>query len=529
MRKYLTILLMIAILGSACAARESLRYPPHRWMTDRDNKPIKMPKHTSRYEFLTGTEERKLFTDFKAVMGVADQLLISTTSLGMTQEAINVNNFDEVFDSTWFKNGIGRTGEICGPSKTPDVKKKLTVFGFADLDDPAVFVRDYEGNKFILRFDRPGLPGIRTGTEMISHMILCSVGYNDPDPAIVPLNPSDLIFENGAKVLTSDLKIVDMSMKRIGDLLKKISGGENKTIRALSMEYNGSRFIGPFEFSGQRFSDKNDKLPHEHRRELRGYRIFSAFLNNTNTSYLETFDTFSPVNGDLGYVTHYLFDLSSTFGNAGDVKDPKGLNLFGDDVLGWSPGYPNPAYAYQTPRDAFWAVRILSHFTDKDIDTIVDMGQLPDKKMAKDIADGLKARRDKLVDYWVSKFTDIDDATLTQDADGNAAINLSMIRVMASPSNHAKGEYRYKLISFTGEPTLIAWNDLSGSSIGISKEIIERMRDNAVYTLRIEQKRPGTRWYLPPIDIYIKRDYGTVKIYGLLRSYIKDYSPISLP
>ena len=41
--------------------------------------------------------------------------------------------------------------------------------------------------------------------------------------------------------------------------------------------------ISPLQYFGTRPEDPNDLHPHEHRRELRGLRVFSAWLNHDDS------------------------------------------------------------------------------------------------------------------------------------------------------------------------------------------------------------------------------------------------------
>ena len=72
--------------------------------------------------------------------------------------------------------------------------------------------------------------------------------------------------------------------------------------------------IGPHEYIGTRPDDANDVFPHEHRRELRGYRVFCAWLNHDDSRGVNTIDMFMPGPDGRGWVKHHLIDFSSVAG-----------------------------------------------------------------------------------------------------------------------------------------------------------------------------------------------------------------------
>ena len=49
--------------------------------------------------------------------------------------------------------------------------------------------------------------------------------------------------------------------------------------------------VGPFRYFGARPDDPNDIYPHEHHRELRGLRVFAAWLNHDDSRSINSLDT----------------------------------------------------------------------------------------------------------------------------------------------------------------------------------------------------------------------------------------------
>src|SRR5439155_279718 len=61
--------------------------------------------------------------------------------------------------------------------------------------------------------------------------------------------------------------------------------------------------------------DPNDRIRHEHRRELRGLRVIAAFLNHVDAKQLNTLDTYVEENGHK-FLKHHLIDFGASLGSA---------------------------------------------------------------------------------------------------------------------------------------------------------------------------------------------------------------------
>src|SRR6185295_12899210 len=74
--------------------------------------------------------------------------------------------------------------------------------------------------------------------------------------------------------------------------------------------------LGGFRFHDTRPDDPNDIVPHEHRRELRAYGVFAAWLNHVDAKAINSLDTLVSENG-RHVVRHYLLDFGSALGSGG--------------------------------------------------------------------------------------------------------------------------------------------------------------------------------------------------------------------
>ena len=80
------------------------------------------------------------------------------------------------------------------------------------------------------------------------------------------------------------------------------------SIRALASLWVPGKVVGQFTFNGRRSDDPNDVFPHERRRELRGLRVLSAWLNHDDARSINSIDTYVEEDGRR-YIRHYLQDF----------------------------------------------------------------------------------------------------------------------------------------------------------------------------------------------------------------------------
>ncbi len=73
--------------------------------------------------------------------------------------------------------------------------------------------------------------------------------------------------------------------------------------------------VGRIKFHGTRADDPNDVIPHEHRRELRGYFVFAAWLNHVDAKGINSLSSLITENG-RSFIRHYLLDFGSALGSA---------------------------------------------------------------------------------------------------------------------------------------------------------------------------------------------------------------------
>lgn len=427
----------VLLLALAASAQQKPGEPP-LW-TDFDMQDIPEPKEAPSgyvYDFLHGTlfEQVRQGLDFpRHYRNAADR----------EKEAYNVNSVGEVPDSSWFTNRNGQrrmsAGEIeRGPGGTgPAPGRLLVTRGKSQGVTPGFWVKDERGDTYILKFDPPEYPELVTAAEVVSTRLFYAIGYNVPENHIFRFRAEDVSISDDAKFRDDRGKERKLERADLEKMLARVARGTDGSYRAVASKMLPGKPKGGFHFYGVRRDDPNDIIPHEDRRDLRGLRIFSAWLNHNDIRAGNTLDMYVEEE-DRRFLRHYLVDFGSTLGSGStglnenwaghehrfDLKEamkvlftlgiyqPRSerhqapvvhrsvgnFSAEGFEPLLWKSEFPLPAFENMTARDARWAARIVGSFTDDQIRAAVAAGELSDPAAAEHLARVIAARRDKIVD-----------------------------------------------------------------------------------------------------------------------------------
>lgn len=311
---------------------------------------------------------------------------------------------------------------------------------------PGFVMTDSKGDRYFVKFDPMTNPEMATGAEMISARFFHALGYHVPDYYLITVTRERLVVGPNVTITDAEGKKRPMKTGDLDKLLAKVPKTKNGQYRAIASIQLPGKPVGPFKYFGTRSDDPNDVVPHEHRRELRGLFVFSAWLNHNDSRSVNTFDTLI-TEGDTQYVRHYLQDFGSTLGSASTsakqarmggeyyldfgaaplqmvtlglavpywalAKFPKNPAVGGFDSAAfrpddWLPDYPNSAFLNRLPDDEFWAAKQVMAFTDEQIRAIVKVAQYSDPRAEKYVADTIIARRDKIGKTYFPKVVALD-------------------------------------------------------------------------------------------------------------------------
>jgi len=265
--------------------------------------------------------------------------LIENSLLGageeVDQRALNVNTVDEVPDSSWFTNRIGR--RAAGPvSATPDPPALTDLTTGPDRGNgpasgtwtitgrksegvtPGFTIKDSTGEIYWIKFDPRGFPEMASGAEVISTKFFHAFGYHVPENYIATFRRDALTIAPDATMKDKDGRKRPFTDADLDDILENAAMQPDGSYRVLASRNLPGRVLGPFRYYGNRPDDPNDIFAHEHRRELRGLAVFSAWLNHDEVRSTNSLDTVVTSNGRQ-VVRHHLLDFGSTLGS-GSVK-----------------------------------------------------------------------------------------------------------------------------------------------------------------------------------------------------------------
>ncbi len=468
----------------------------------------------------------------------------------------NINTLGEIPNSSWYANRMGTRimsieELVRGPNQLSDVEghKPWSLISVkTEGVTPGFTVRNTKGDVFYVKFDPPDNPQMSTSTEAIATKFFYAFGYNVPQNYLTFLRQQDLeIFPEAELTDENDVirPVEQKDLKKIFDRIYQGPDGKTPAIASLRLE---GKDLGPFRYHGTRRDDPNDIFPHEHRRELRGLRLFAAWLNHDDSRSINTIDFYEGEPGD-GFVRHYLMDFGSCLGS-GSIKvqsrragneymvefmpifkaavslgiwdrpwryvkypDYPAIGRFEGDFFKpekWRPEYPNPAFERMLPEDAFWAVRIILRFSDEMIRAIVKTGKIVDSEAEDYLVRTLIKRRDKIIQYYLPRTSPLDEFRIEREG---ASVSLNFVNLMLTSGISDSDVYKYEWFQFdnlTGALTNLT------QSTSTSRTKIPVPQGNSEYIMvRIQSKGAETPDQYS-IDVYL-RDQANPKIVGIER------------
>lgn len=472
--------------------------------------------------------------------------------------ALNVNTIGEVPDSSWFVNRYAKAlpaGDVL--ARGPDTLPSLDITGWPVAEGkgegatPGFRVRGPDGELYQLKFDPIGNPEMATSAEVIGTAFYHAFGYHVVEQYLVEFDGAAYTVLPDAQISVQGGKERPLTRKDVDGVLETAARLPNGKYRAVARRMPEGDGIGSFRYFGTRPDDPNDIFPHEHRRELRGARVFAAWLNHDDSRGINSKDIVISENGKR-HVRHYMYDFNSILGSGNQrVQKYRSGNEYrfeADEALKtlltfglwvrpwarfdypdvppavgrfesthfepekWKPEYPIPAFERMRPEDAFWAARIIARFDEPAVRAIVGKGRYTDPAAADFIVRTLMERRAKILRTWLNGVMPIVDPSL--DASGLSFRNAAMDAGVA-PGAVAYDVAWYAFDNATGAHRRVG--DITRIGPGAKAALPSALASEA-FVMAAVSADADPNWRRPA-RVYFKRDGSGWKLVGLERHH----------
>ncbi|MDA1092287.1 MAG: hypothetical protein O3A25_03285 [Acidobacteria bacterium] len=477
-------------------------------------------------------------------------------------EAQNVNTLDEVPDGNWFVNrqGLRRLTleELTrGPNTTdgPNPNAPWRVFRSKSQGlTPGFQIIDDVGDRYIIKFDPVEVPELASAAEVIATKLFYAIGYHTPQNHIVRVRPDNFVIEAGTTLEDQFGDERELTAERLARVLRGVPRLADGRLRVTASKYLDGQPLGPFRYHGTRSDDPNDVIPHEHRRELRGLRLFAAWTNHDDTRAQNTQDSWVDVDGRR-HIRHHLLDFGSTFGSGSveiqlanlsfqywlDMAEVKrnvlGLGLRAPayrsvewpqfpkyqsvgrwesvafDPVAWKNDYPNPAFVRMTDRDAFWAAKILMRFTAEELLAIVQTGEYSDPDAERYFHQVLVERQQKSGRYAMGRINPVDEFALT--GAGLEFVNLAERYGFAASGTRYQTSWS---IYVNGADGVLGLSEpATGTSTVLSLPADPPLGGDSYLMAEIRSLHPDFPAWDTPVRVYLRPDGDRFELVGIER------------
>jgi len=404
--------------------------------------------------------------------------------------AYNVNELDEVPDSSWFTNRIGsrpmtleeiRRGpnQGRGPAEGP----WTVIQGKTEGITPGFLIRDARGDVYQLKFDPPDYPEMATAAEVIASKLYYAAGYNVKENYLVAFDRHRLVVSQDAGFRDRHGRARTMTEADLDAILAQVARRADGSYRAVAGKFLDGVAKGAFSFEGVRKDDPNDWIPHEHRRDLRGLRVFASWVNENDFREGNTLDMYV-AEGGRHFLRHYLIDFGSSLGSdtvypnierigneyqldGGEIA--KSLFSFGlyrrpwkdssrveHPAVGflesgvfnpgrWKPNYPILPFENMTREDAFWGARLVVAFSDDQIRAAVETGEFSDRDATDFLTRVLIERREKIGKHWLGRVNPLEEFQIQRGNSGEPILVFRDLEVVRGHANRERREYEYSI------------------------------------------------------------------------------------
>lgn len=490
--------------------------------------------------------------------------ILHTLSVPEPSLARNVNALGEVPDSTWFTNRIGMhdvSAEAIGRGHGgpgPDRSSPWRVMSRKSSGSaPGFVIEDALGARYIIKFDPMGAPETETGAEAVVARLLWAAGYNVPENHVVYFGRDDLqVADDAVQKLPLGKKVPLLEEDLDAALEALPRAADGKSWRAMASKYLDGIPVGGFGRFGVRRDDPNDRVPHEHRRDVRAQRVFFGWLGHTDVKQSNTLDMWVPQTADSerGVVVHHILDFGKALGIWGRSHEHDGVTphfsytqaavsllrfglwaqpgeaLEAPEIRGvgrfeaehfepahYAPATPYPPFFFTDRLDAYWAAKIIARFDRTHVEAAVAAGRYSDPRAAPYLVDVLLERRRKVLRYGFARVNPVDHFIVSRERDELVvcATDLALRHHVASA---ARSRHRMEAYDAEGRPLPWTASPLLGKAGRICAHGLTLPRHPSDY-VRIVVRTWRAERALPNVILHVAREpeRRTPRIIGIER------------
>jgi len=382
-------------------------------------------------------------------------------------EADNVNALDELPDSSWWQD---RRRDPAAPAARPRALTDEIVNGAFHPEDqpvppftivngkpigatPGFIVEDSRHQRYAFKLDPKGRKGFVTSTELVASRLGWAAGYLVPGETLLDVRRDQLEVSPNAHAKGPLGKRVPFTRGDLDAMLSRCADNADGSYRAIASVWIPGRSVGWFHYFGRDRRDLNDRILHEDRRDLRGFGVWAAWVNDIDVFDNNTLDSYVG-EPDRGHILHYQQDVGGSFGNfaaapaaywmseeialspvriigsfltlgalprrwdgqrwrdrveALDARWPE-LGPFEAERFeprAWRPMLDNPAFVRQTKRDRYWGAKLVLAVSAPELRAAVGTGRYSTGTSER-LFDVLWRRREKIGRAYLSEVAPLD-------------------------------------------------------------------------------------------------------------------------
>lgn len=237
-------------------------------------------------------------------------------------EAVNVNALDEVPSSSWFENRgthAALSPEAAGRGPCPTTIDDGVPWAITGAKpngaDPGFLIQAPDGQHYLIKLDEPRQSERTSLADVVGSRVYYAAGFDVPCYAIVMFSRADLRIAPGARAERDTGEKVPLTWGHIDTALARAKRLPDGRYRGGASRYLEGRPLGPWSYAGTRSDDRNDIVPHEDRRELRGSRLLATWTDHSDQRDQNTLSMWIETEPGKGYVRHHLLDFGDCFGS----------------------------------------------------------------------------------------------------------------------------------------------------------------------------------------------------------------------